>query len=169
VRRLGAGTADIRCVLTVIGLGSELSGDDAVGLALVERLRGRVTDAPISCELWPDADALSIAHDLLTLDTTSLLVDCAEMGLPPGSHRLLERGEARLRIKHSAISVHGIGVAEAIELAEALGLQRAVHLFAVQPHTVEPLAALSSAMERRLPELLDSLEEACRQLAGRAA
>jgi hydrogenase maturation protease len=155
--------------LTVVGLGSELSGDDAVGLALVERLRRRVADAPIDCTMWPDADALIVAHDLLALDTPSLLVDCAEMGLPPGSHRLLERRHARLGIKHSAISVHGIGLAEAIELAETLGLQQAVHLFTVQPHSVEPAASLSPAMKLLLPALLDALEAASRALAARSA
>lgn len=151
--------------LTVIGLGSELSGDDAVGLVLVERLRDRLTSddaGRVSCVAWPDADALTIAHDLLELRGGVLLVDCAEMGLPPASGRLLERDRVRLEVKGSPVSVHGIGLAEALELASRLGLDAPVRFFGVQPCRLDPGTTLSPEMQAHLPALTDALEQALR-------
>jgi hydrogenase maturation protease len=156
--------------LTVVGLGSELSGDDAIGLVLVERLRGRLADAAgVACVCWPDADALTIAHDLLELRGAVLLVDCAEMGLPPATCRVLDRGQVRLHVKESPVSVHGIGLAEALELAAALGLRAAVRLFAVQPGRLDPGAPLSAEVEAQLLALVAALEEATRESSRRTS
>ena len=151
--------------LTVVGLGSELSGDDAVGLVLVEALGARLSveeARSVTCVCWPDVDALTIAHELLELRGDVLIVDCAEMGLPPASARLFERDQVRLGVKERRASVHGVGLAEGLELAARLGRRGPVRLFAVQPFRVGPGAPLSSEMEERLPALADALEEAVR-------
>jgi hydrogenase maturation protease len=154
--------------LTVIGLGSELAGDDAIGLILVEQVAGRLGGAPTTCVQWPDADALTVANDLLALETDVLLVDCADMGLAPGSARLLAAGEVRVHVKHSPVSVHGLGIAEALELARRLGFHRQVHFFAVQPYGLAPGAPLTAALAERVPELVAELERAARELLGDA-
>jgi hydrogenase maturation protease len=154
---------------TVVGLGSEVAGDDAIGLTLVEQLQGRLADAPITCVLWPEADALTIAHDLLGMTDAVLLVDCADMGLAPGSARLLPSAQVRLQVKHSPVSVHGIGLAEALELALALGFAGPVHFFAVQPYDLQPGTRLSADMATRVPGLVAELERAARELAAAAA
>jgi hydrogenase maturation protease len=154
--------------LNVVGLGSELSGDDAVGLVLVERLSGRLAGTPVSCLLWSDVDALTAAHDLLALEGAVLLVDCADMGLEPGSYRLLAQSGVRLQVKHSAVSVHGIGVAEALELARRLGFVQPLHLFAVQPFQLEPGTSLSNELQARLPALEDALAAAVEGLESSA-
>ena len=154
--------------LNVVGLGSELSGDDAVGLVLVERLRRRVAGTPVVCLMWSDVDALTAAHDLLALEGAVLLVDCADMGLEPGSYRLLVQSQVRLQVKHSAVSVHGIGMAEALELARRLGFTQPVHLFAVQPFQLEPGTPLSNELQARLPALDDALAAAVEGLEGGA-
>ena len=154
---------------TVVGLGSEVSGDDAVGLILVDQVQGRLQGAPVTCVRWPEADALTVAHDLLALDDGVLLVDCADLGLEPGSARLLWSGDVRLKVKHSPVSVHGIGLAEGLELAARLGFTRPVHLFAVQPADLAPGTRLSEALQARLPALVAELEAAARRLAVAAA
>ena len=156
-------------MLTVVGLGSQLSGDDAVGLILVDRLGERLADLPLTCVRWPDADPLTLAHDLLALPGAVVLVDCADMGLPPGSHRLLGLDEVRLNVRLRPVSVHGIGVAEALELARRLGFAQPVHLFAVQPYSVEPAAPLSRELDAELPTLVDALAVAVGRLARRGA
>jgi hydrogenase maturation protease len=166
---------------TVVGLGSEVAGDDAIGLALVEKVRERLEsprrvplraaasdDEPVACVLWPDADALTVAHDLLEMTGAVLLVDCADMGLAPGSARLLGAAEVRVKVKHSPVSVHGLGLAEALELARRLGFTQPVHFFAVQPYDLAPGTGLSAEMAARLPELVVDLEGAARRLAGEA-
>jgi hydrogenase maturation protease len=150
---------------TVVGLGSEFAGDDAIGLILVDQVRGRLDDAPVTCVLWPEADALTVAHDLLALDDAVLLVDCADLGLEPGRARLLRATDVHLKVKDSPVSVHGLGLAEGLELASRLGFARPVHLFAVQPADLAPGAALSAPLAARLPALVAELAEAARRLA----
>lgn len=155
---------------TVVGLGSEAAGDDAIGLILVSQLRERLVarGAPVSCVVWPEADALTVAHDLLGVTTPVLLVDCADLGLDPGSARLLEAAAVRLQVKQSPVSVHGIGLAEGLELAARLGFDRPVHFFAVQPADLSPGAGLSAPLAARVPALVTELEAATLRLAGAA-
>jgi len=88
------------------------------------------------------------------------------MGLEPGSHRLLLQSQLRLQVKRSAVSVHGLGMAEALELARRLGFAQPVHLFAVQPCQLKPGTPLSSKLRTRLPALEDALAAAVERLAG---
>jgi len=149
--------------LTVVGLGNPLAGDDAIGLVLVEAVRGAMPDGVVSL-LWPEADALTVAHELLSIEGPVLLVDAARMGLPAGASRLFSADEATLRVKHDPASVHGIGVAEGLALASALGRKAAVHVFGVEPFDVSPGAGLSEAMQRRVPDLTQHLLQAVQRL-----
>ena len=144
--------------LTVIGVGGRGSGDDAVGLELVERLAGRLVLDGLSFLLRPDADPLTLAQDLLELTAPVLIVDCADMGLQPGESRCFPAESASLRIRTDSTSTHGLGVAEAIAIADALGFDRPVTLFGVQPFDTSPDLRLSLPMETRLPRLLAALE-----------
>jgi hypothetical protein len=72
----------------------------------------------------------------------------------------------RLKVKDSPVSVHGIGLAEGLELAARLGFARPVHLFAVQPADLAPGTRLSEPLAARVPALVTELEAAARQLAG---
>ena len=143
--------------LLVAGVGSRLSRDDAIGLELVATL-----DPPpwVECRLWEDADALTLAADLLDLDQTTLVVDCARMGLPPGSARCFAPTEAHLGSRLRALSSHGLGLAEALEIARRLGLAQQVHLFGVQPFDLDRGPGLSPPMTARLPALLGQLHQA---------
>lgn len=152
--------------LAVIGLGSELAGDDAIGLTLVSRLAERLRGASVEFLHWPDADALSIAYDLMSLGRPALLVDCADMGLPPGSHRLFAPDEVKLVVKHSPVSVHGLGIAEALGLASALGFGGPLRFFGVQPFDLSYGTPLSAAMQARFEDLLEALGQATRRCLG---
>jgi hydrogenase maturation protease len=154
--------------LFVVGLGSQLSGDDAIGLVLVDAIRARFPAAAVTCDAWPAADALTIAHDLLAQDGPVVVVDCADMGLRPGSYRLLSLDEVRLHVKHSPVSVHGIGLAEALELARILGHAQPVHLFGVQPYRVAPGTSLTPELEAHVPALSEALAREVRRLTTAA-
>ena len=105
--------------VVVIGVGNELRGDDAAGLEAARRVRESELPASVTVhlhegeavgllELWDGADA-------------AVLVDTVQSGAPPGTiHRLdASHGPLPSRVRRS--SSHTIGLAEAIELARALG------------------------------------------------
>lgn len=142
--------------LVVAGLGCRLRGDDAVGLALVA---GFAPPPGVERCLWEDADALTLAHDLLELQAPVLLVDCARMGLKAGAWRCFRADEARLAMMAGVVSSHGPGLSEALALAKALGFDGAAHIFGVEPASLEYGAGLSPMMTARLPALRRALVE----------
>lgn len=101
-----------------IGVGNPFRSDDGVGAAVVRRLRGEVPpgvkvqeesgDGTELLEAWKDADCV-------------ILVDAVLSGAPPGTIHRLDAREEKLPTWFSHSSTHSFGVAEAIELARAMG------------------------------------------------
>ncbi len=146
----------------VIGVGSRACADDAIGLRLVEALRARGGAPRVA--LWEDNDALDVASGLLELDAPAVLVDCADMGLPPGSWRAFDAEDARLAEAEAAASTHGFGLADALALARALGYAHPVRVFGVQPFEVRPgRPHLSPPMQARVAPLTAALREELRR------
>ena len=99
----------------VVGIGTQC-GDDAAGLAVVEVLALHALPPGVSvhrCER-PVPDLL----DALEGADAAILVDAARTGAAPGTVQRLEPGELA---RSGSPSSHGLGVAEAMALAQALG------------------------------------------------
>lgn len=152
--------------LTLAGVGSRFSRDDEIGLRLVEAIAGRGSTSAVECCLWEDADALTLANELLELDRDVVIVDCADMGLASGSWRLFADEAARLRICNDPLSTHGLGLAEALSLARSLGCTNSIRIFGVQPFDLSPVPGLSAQMLAVFPDLLAALENALPREAG---
>jgi hydrogenase maturation protease len=101
-----------------IGVGNPFRGDDGVGIAVVQRLRKEIPpgvrvqeesgDGTELLEAWKGAECV-------------ILVDAVQSGAPPGTIHRLDAGIERLPTWFSRASTHAFGVAEAIELARAMG------------------------------------------------
>lgn len=102
--------------LLVIGAGNELRRDDAAGLEAARRLcgfpgvevreaRGDMTSL---ADLWDAADRV-------------VVVDAARSGAVPGSVHRFDATSDALPAAFGHGSTHALGVADAIELARALG------------------------------------------------
>lgn len=157
--------------LAVIGIGCRAAGDDAVGVRLVEALAAASPtpgDAPagVSYHVWADADALTLAHDLLGLTAPVLVVDCLDFASAAGDHRVVEDAPGRLHLAGRAVSSHGFGLADALALAEALGFRQRVDVFGIQPAQLGPRIGLSRPLRRAFPALLSALRA---EVARRAA
>jgi hydrogenase maturation protease len=99
----------------VVGLGQKVAGDDGVGIAVLDELRRR--RVPEGTELLHLTDPMDLVA-LLEQDKRVLLVD-AVLASPPGV--VVELGPEELSSKASQpASSHGLGAAQAIELARAL-------------------------------------------------
>jgi hydrogenase maturation protease len=145
----------------VVGVGNALRGDDAVGIAVAERLRGRVpADVDVvECEqepsrlldAWGDADL-------------ALVVDACASGEPLGAvHRFDVSGEP-LPARVFRSSTHAFGVGDAVELARALGrLPRHVVVYGVEGGQFAAGAALSPEVESAVEQVA---EEVIRELRG---
>jgi hydrogenase maturation protease len=99
----------------IIALGQEAAGDDGVGLAVLDALRVRGVPA--------DVELLRVAEDtalvpLFETPAPVVLVD-AVLRSPPGEIVELTPEELAPRGLH-AVSTHGLGVAQALELARVV-------------------------------------------------
>jgi hydrogenase maturation protease len=99
----------------VIGLGQAAGGDDGVGLAVLDELRERSLSADIELRAAAGPGALI---DLLDGKARTILVD-AVLGENPGE--VIEIGPRDLDSRSaSRLSSHGLGAAQAIDLARVL-------------------------------------------------
>ena len=105
-------------MLRVIGVGNDLRGDDAAGPETVRRLRARAV---------PGLEALACAADPQALleawagAARVVVVDAMASGAPAGTVARFDAVAGPLPIERFRGSTHGLGVAEAVELARALG------------------------------------------------
>jgi hydrogenase maturation protease len=104
-------------VLTlVVGVGNAWRGDDAAGLAVARRVRALAPAVEV-CELDGDVSALV---GLLDGREGVAVVDAARWGAPPGTVHAIRADREPLPAGLGS-STHAFGVADAIELARALG------------------------------------------------
>lgn len=100
----------------VVGLGQRLAGDDAVGLAIVDRLRAEGVREGVELRHAPDGAGLV---SLLETPHPVVVVDAVVGPGPPGE--IVELDEAELGSSSDRLlSTHGLDVARAIALARAV-------------------------------------------------
>ncbi|HKI92008.1 MAG TPA: hydrogenase maturation protease [Gaiellaceae bacterium] len=102
----------------VVCVGNALRGDDAAGLEVLRLLEGTLPEdvLAVACEGEP-VTLLSLWEDC----ETAIVVDATQSGAEPGTVRRLPAHEDPLPNELRRTSTHLLGVAEAVELARALG------------------------------------------------
>ena len=141
----------------VIGVGNGYRGDDAVGLMVAQRLQeeplDHVTIVSTAGEgtallaLWQDTDAV-------------VLVDAVCTGARPGTLQRFVVGTRPLPAMFSRVSAHTFGVAEAIELARALGqLPPALVVYGVEGANFEASVGLSAAVAAAVPQVVAQVQQ----------
>lgn len=129
--------------IIVIGLGSRFRADDGVGPYVADRLRTDVEGLRIVAGPG-DALALVGAWDTAAL---AVVVDAAASGSAAGTIHRWEAGIQPLPKDAARCSSHGLGLAEAIALAQALDrLPDRLVVYAVEGATFEHGTGLSPAV-----------------------
>ena len=140
--------------IVVIALGNRFRADDAAGLEVAARLN-RNTDSVTIVDNATDAFAIVDAWDGAAL---SVVVDAAVTGANPGTVHRVEVDAELLPKDLSRCSSHGMGVAEAFELAKAVGrLPRKLLIYGIEVKSVtlgEPLS----------PEVTKAVASVARQI-----
>jgi hydrogenase maturation protease len=155
----------------VIGVGNALRGDDAVGLAVAERLRGRVPAGVevVPCELEP-----SRLIEAWEGAAGAVVVDAVHSGGEPGTLSRFDASKDAVPARAFRSSTHAFGVGEAIELARALGrLPRRVVVYGIEGAEFAAGTALTApvdaAVERAAAAMLDDLGRLLKEEPGTSA
>ena len=143
----------------VIGVGNPLCGDDGAGQAVIWSLRA--AGVPAGVELVEtDGDPATLI-ELWRGREVALVVDAVRSGAAPGSiHRLELPGMASVP---PGTSSHGLGLAEAVGIAAALGrLPRRLIVFGIEAEGCELGAALSVPVARTAESVAVQIRRAVR-------
>lgn len=153
----------------VLGAGNPLRRDDGAGPAvcryLAERLAGRLPDhAEVSGGAVEILSALQGAE-------RAVLVDATASGALPGTVHRFDAAGGPLPASFTSGSSHGLGVAEAVELARALGqLPPYLVIYGIEGEDFgfgEGLTpAVAAAVERVAVEVVRELEHFARPTPG---
>jgi hydrogenase maturation protease len=145
--------ADRRAVV-VLGIGNILQGDDGVGVRAVERLEREGTVPGVEL-----IDGGTSPFDMLGVFQTSevvIVLDCVRAGREPGTLYRLP-SEALDVARDPERFAHGVGVAETVRMARALGSCAEVIVLGVEPAHIGWSLDLSDEVAGALPRLIDEV------------
>ena len=132
----------------VIGLGSDLRGDDGVGLVIARRLHDQV---PLGIEVIEHlGDGLSLIPAWHGWESV-IIVDAAKSGAAPGTIHRFDALSAPLQTQLSITTFHAFGLAEAIELAQQLDqLPESLVIYGIEGKSFDLGTNLSAEIEQAL-------------------
>jgi hydrogenase maturation protease len=151
----------------IIGIGHPDRGDDAVGRVVAACLGARALGGVTVLE--HDGETAGLLEWLAGADT-AILVDAAMSGQAAGTVQRFDVGSTPLP-SGCFLSTHGMGLAEAVELARVLGqLPRRCIVYAIEARGFDHGAALSpevaAAVDEVVARLLEEVElEPCMNTA----
>jgi hydrogenase maturation protease len=153
-------------VVRVIGCGNLDAGDDGAGVLAVAGARPAL-EALSGVEVVPSASPSRLVDLLRNVDAV-LIVDAVRTS-PPGAAGTIVRVEAgRAGLPAgvgSSLSSHGVGIAEAVGLAAALGSPPRVVVLGVEAGPGNVGGPLSEPVRGALPELERRIVAEARELS----
>lgn len=108
-----------RWAVTVVGIGSEFRSDDAVGLAVLRKLKGNMPAGARAVELAGDQSYLL---ELMSITEGIIIVDAVQSSAPAGTVFRVDASNDPLPEDFLSFSTHAIDSVAAMELARTLGL-----------------------------------------------
>jgi hydrogenase maturation protease len=142
-----------RCI--VIGVGNPDRGDDLAGRAVAQRLYGTVPDIVTVAESDGEATALIDCFDGVG---SAYLVDACLSGVAAGTVRRFDVVDGPLPQHLFGVSTHGFGLAQAIELARALGqLPRRCVVYAIEGGSFEAGAPITPSVAGAVSDVAQRL------------
>lgn len=142
----------------VIGLGNPLMADEGIGTAVVGALAGLAEAGKLPTDeveyLDGGCGGMYLLHSIEGRKKV-ILIDCAKMGLPPGTLRRFTPDDVATVKQMTHLSLHEVDILRVIELAKMIGqCPDQIVIFGIQPQTIEPRMALTETLQTQLPDYL---------------
>jgi hydrogenase maturation protease len=136
----------------VVGLGSP-HGDDRLGWVAVERLRPRLPAGVLALALGSGLELLDCLGD----HDRAVVIDAVSPAGRPGTIRCFDWPCPELAARAPG-STHGLGLVEALRLAELLGrLPRRVAISTIEAQQTSPGAPLSESVMQALDMVVETV------------
>lgn len=142
----------------VIGLGNPLMADEGIGTAIVAALAGLVEAGTLTTPnveyLDGGCGGMYLLHSIAGRKKV-ILLDCAKMGLPPGTLRRFTPDQVNTVKQMTHLSLHEVDILRVIELAELTQqCPDEIIIFGIQPEKIQMQMALTETLQQRVPEYL---------------
>ena len=140
----------------VIAVGNDLYGDDGVGNVVIEML-SEIPEMK-GIELINGAtDALGLIDHFEDAEHV-ILVDAAQMGETPGTVKIFSKDEVKLKIKMDHLTVHGISLAETLDIAKAIDkLPDKITIIGIEPKNIGISEKLSDVVAESIPDVISHI------------
>ncbi len=140
----------------IIGVGNLLLQDEGVGIHAIQELQRRAL--PPEVEVVDGGVAGMRLLDFLQGAARVLLIDAADMNLPPGTVFRFTPEEVRAGAKEVRFSTHDLGLLEVLELAKALGqCPEEVIIIGVQPKEIAWGTELTPEVQAAVPKVIEAV------------
>jgi hydrogenase maturation protease len=150
-----------------IGIGNVYRHDDGVGLYVARLLREQ--NLPDTAVIEHGGDGISLLELIADADTV-ILIDAISSGAAPGTLAQFAAHEHPLPARCFAHSSHAVGVAEAVELARALGnLPRCCVVYGIEGACFAAGVGLTPAVEQAARDLAAAIGQKWRSPQPHAA
>ncbi len=136
----------------IIGVGNELLRDEGVGVVVARGLRGERLPEGVTV-IEGAVAGLDLIFEMQDADR-AIIVDAADMGLSPGSIRILTPEQLEQERLERIASLHQIDLLDVLELGRMTDVDAEVIIVAIQPAEVAPGAGLSVEVGQVVGEVM---------------
>jgi hydrogenase maturation protease len=150
-------------VLRIICVGNSWRSDDAAGLVVARRLRATLDDRAEIVE--QEGEPTAVIGSLERVDA-AWIVDAVSSGAEAGTVHRVDAVEEKLPSGLFGASTHHLGIADAVELARALGkLPRRVVIYGIEGESFDAGTDLTPAVAAAVERVVHSLRAEVAELA----
>jgi len=147
--------------VVVIGLGNVLLSDEGIGVHIIGRLLSQQKKHPLVDFLDAGTAGFSLLH-LIANRKKAIIIDCAKMGVRPGTIRRFTADDVQSVKRLSHYSMHEADVLRVISVSRQLGeCPDEVVFFGVEPESLEA----GQNLTKTLSDKIDSyIADICKEL-----
>jgi hydrogenase maturation protease len=143
--------------ILILGVGNLLLSDEGVGVHIIDLLKK--LELPVYIELIDGGTALIDLLHLLSDRVKVIVVDAVKLGSQPGSVYRFTPDEVS-ELKPNQISVHQIGILEALRMAELAGWSPGqTVIFGIEPAKMDWGLELSPEVTKTIPDVINLILE----------
>jgi len=136
--------------VVVIGVGNELLRDEGVGMVVARALQGEKLPPNVRV-VEGGVGGLDLLFEMEGAER-AIIVDAADMGLEPGSIRVLSPEQLELEGVGPIASLHQISLNDVLELGRLTGLEAEVIIVGIQPAEIAPGTGLTLQVGQAVAE-----------------
>lgn len=147
----------------VIGLGNPLMADEGIGPALAAALAEMARTGTLPTDeveyLDGGCGGMYLLHSMAGRRKV-ILIDCAKMGLAPGTLRRFTPDDVATVKQMTHLSLHEVDILRVIEMTEMIDQRPGeIVIFGVEPERIEMQMHLTDALQKRIPDYLAAIAE----------